>query len=115
MKPPLAGETIYQVLDRIETEPELDVGADGSSLDLLQAVYRDSQQPISRRMRAAIAALPFEHPKLSVVAALGPNDGFAAKLEDAIKRTAELRSRGLVIDGTAEQVEQARFSNPSRD
>jgi hypothetical protein len=57
-----------------------------SSLEFLQAVYSDPHQPMSRRMRAAIAALPFEHPKLAVQAlAIVPN-GFAARLEEARAR-----------------------------
>lgn len=67
-----------------EVSPEL---AGNTSLDFLQAIYRDGYQPISRRMRAAIAALPFENPKLAVVAALGPNSGFAKRLEIAIERS----------------------------
>lgn len=58
-----------------------------SSLEFLQKVYADPAQPISRRMRAAIAALPFEHPKLAVVASIGPNSGFAAQLEEAFARS----------------------------
>jgi hypothetical protein len=78
-------ETIYQLLDRIEAVAEIEVAPDASSLDFLRTVYRDPYQPIARRMRAAIAALPFEHPKLSAVASLGPNHGFAARLERALK------------------------------
>lgn len=48
-----------------------------------QAIYRSADQPMPRRMRAAIAALPFEHPKLSVTANVGPNIGFARGLERA--------------------------------
>ena len=66
------------------------IGPSHSSLDFLQSVYRDPCQPISRRMRAAVAALPFEHPKLAVTATFGPNSGFAARLETAIKRSREL-------------------------
>ena len=75
------------------TEPKLlddAMPAAGSSLELLQAVYADPGQPMTRRMRAAIAALPFEHPKLAVVARFDGNEGFAAKLEAAIMRTGKL-------------------------
>jgi hypothetical protein len=93
-------DKIYQVLDRIEDETAVvDIGPNASSLDFLQTVYRDPAQSMNRRMRAAIAALPFEHPKLAVTATLGPNSGFAAKLEAAIKR-----SRGDLIVIDAETV-----------
>jgi len=58
-----------------------------SSLELLRSVYSDPGQPITRRLRAAIAALPFEHPKLAVVASMHANEGFAAQLEAAIARS----------------------------
>jgi hypothetical protein len=37
-----------------------------SSLEYLRSVYRSASQPRDVRLRAAIAAAPFEHPKLSV-------------------------------------------------
>lgn len=63
------------------------IGPAACSLEFLQAVYRDPGQPMTRRMRAAIAALPFEHPKLAVVASMHANEGFAAQLEAAIARS----------------------------
>jgi hypothetical protein len=60
------------------------------SLDFLQAVYRDPRQPMSRRMRAAVAALPFECPKLAVTAVIEGGADFAARLERACARSAKV-------------------------
>jgi hypothetical protein len=62
-----------------------------SPLDLLRAIYTDSTQPINRRMRAAIAALPFEHPKLAVIARWDASEGIGAQLEAAIAKSQALR------------------------
>ena len=79
------------LLDRPAVEVMDDVSVDvagASSLDFLQAVYTSADQPMHRRMRAAIAAAPFEHPKLAVTAVV-TTDGFAAKLEAARTRSAK--------------------------
>ncbi|MFB9262837.1 hypothetical protein ACFFWD_06565 [Bradyrhizobium erythrophlei] len=70
---------------------EIELASDATSLDFLQAVYRDEGLPLSTRMRAAIAALPFERPKLAVIANVRD---FAAQMEAA------QRARGMspVID-----------------
>ena len=57
---------------------EIEAPATGrSSLDLLQAIYRCPDQPLSIRMKAAIAALPYEHPKLAVTAVLDGTEDLA--------------------------------------
>jgi hypothetical protein len=90
---------IGAVLDRIEQhatdEPELPNS--GSSLDFLQAVYRCDGLPLSTRMRAATAALPFEHPKLAVTAVVS-DASFSARLERAVLRSQASRSEMRVIE-----------------
>lgn len=39
----------------------------GDALALMQAIYRDGQQPLSLRLDAAKAAIPFERPRLSTI------------------------------------------------
>ena len=48
---------------------------------------RCPKQPMSRRLRAAIEALPFESPKLSATAVFPAGEDFAARLERAIFRS----------------------------
>jgi hypothetical protein len=58
-----------------------------TALELLQAVYRDPDLPLSTRMRAAALALPHESPRLTAIANVDVSD-FSEKLEKAILRTA---------------------------
>jgi hypothetical protein len=74
---------------------------DANGLAFLQAIYRDPRQPLAVRLRAAIEALPFESPKLSVTALLHPGDDFATRLERAIERT-----RVKLIEGNAVELQQ---------
>jgi hypothetical protein len=81
-----------------DNEPTtLALADDDTSLDLLRAVYRNPAAPLSVRLRAAIAALPHEHPKLAVTANLN-GETFADALERAIVRS-----------GKAEVVNNARM------
>jgi hypothetical protein len=71
----------------LETQAWEEEGEEGavSSLELLQAIYRDCKQPLSVRMRAATVTLPFEVPKLSAVAVMNGDD-FGSRLDAAIAR-----------------------------
>jgi hypothetical protein len=60
-------------------------------LDFLKAVYLNEGLPLTVRMRAAIEAAPYMHPKLGAVAVgYMSADGFAARLERAIMRSGKL-------------------------
>jgi hypothetical protein len=63
------------------------------ALEFLQAVYTNDELPLVTRMRAAMACLPFEAPKLQVTAMVS-EQGFAEILERRLKRIAALEASG---------------------
>jgi uncharacterized metal-binding protein YceD (DUF177 family) len=101
-------ETIGTVLNRIEQkgremrtgfpdlmyeakqDDQVEIPADGISLDLLQAVYRNSSLPLPVRMRAAVAALPHEVPKLMANAIINENS-FAELLDRRLARIEQMK------------------------
>ena len=81
--------------DGKKAEP-LDLGPEAISLDFLRAVYRDPTQQLTTRMRAAMACLPFESPKLAVTAVVTEND-IATLLDKRIAKLQEMK-RAKTID-----------------
>ena len=65
--------------------PEIEIGPNGTSLDLLQAIYRNPSMPLHTRMRAAMSCLPHEHPKLGITFQASETD-FANLLDAGIAR-----------------------------
>jgi hypothetical protein len=64
-----------------------------SALEYIRDVYRGRRIADPWRMRAAIAALPFESPKLSVIASVDDRDGtFAERLDRAIERSSGMKA-----------------------
>jgi hypothetical protein len=55
-------------------------------LDFLEAVYRSPTQPIYQRMKAAIEAAQYRHPRLAMTATITTGD-FAEMLDKAIERS----------------------------
>ena len=85
----------------LEDDP-LQLSANALGLEGLQAVYRNPRLPLQMRIRAMIAALPFETPKLAVTATVSEHD-FATLLDRRLKRIEEMKAKAIkatpVIDG----------------
>jgi hypothetical protein len=60
------------------------------ALTFLKAVYQHPKVPLSVRMRAAQAALPFEVPKLGITAVISNQEDFAAMLDRRLARAREI-------------------------
>src|SRR5262252_11142219 len=69
---------------------EIETVVEGSALSFLQACYRNPSLNLTTRMRAAVAALPFESPKLAVTAVVSEQD-FATVLDRRLQRIEEMR------------------------
>jgi hypothetical protein len=69
---------------------EIEIGPNGLSIDLLRAIYRSSSLPLATRMRAAIAALPHEVPKL-IATAVVSEGSFADLLDRRLKRIDQMK------------------------
>jgi hypothetical protein len=67
-------------------EEEIDFPPNGTSLDLLQAIYRSPTMPLHTRMRAAMSCLKHEHPALGITAQVTDMDDLAKLLDQRIKR-----------------------------
>jgi hypothetical protein len=80
-------DLVYEVKQKDDL---LEIPANGMSLDLLQAIYRNSSLPLSVRIRAAGLAIPYETPKLIATAVM--NEGsFADLLERRLKRIEQMK------------------------
>jgi hypothetical protein len=97
---------------------EIEIPPNGNSLDLLQAVYRRSDLPLTTRMRAAIAALNYELPRLAVTSLVTEND-IATLLDRRIAHYQALQrannSSSKLIEATAEpdEVEPIEVKPPT--
>jgi hypothetical protein len=79
-------------------------------LDFLEAVYCNPNLPLATRLRAAIEASPYKHPKLSATA-IATMDGksFAETLERAIERS---KSTVPLLNGSVEPLPASELKKP---
>jgi hypothetical protein len=65
-----------------------------SPLEFLQAVYSNEGLPLSARLKAAIEAAQYVHPKLAVTATIESGD-FAVRLDQAIERSRLIEAKPI--------------------
>src|SRR2546423_7061925 len=87
-----------------EQEMEVETLEPVNALQLLQSVYQNPTVGLTTRMRAAMACLPFEAPKLAVTALIDNERDFAAILDRRLRRLQEMGS-GKLIEATVIEVE----------
>src|SRR5215472_6863344 len=81
-------------------------------LDFLEAVYCNPNLPLATRLRAAIEAAPYKHPKLSAAANVHFNGGsFAEQLDRAIERS---KQPVPLLDSPTEQLLASELKKPMR-
>ena len=71
--------------------PAIDFPPNGTSLDLLRAIYRSPQMPLHTRMRAAFACLKHEHPSLGITFQTTSETDFARLLDQRIAHMEQLK------------------------
>ena len=93
--------TLYQPGKR--QQENVEIGPTDLSIDLLRAVYRNNQLPLTTRMRAAISALKHEVPTLGISVVVNDDD-IATRLDRALARIANANNQNAV-NGTATEPE----------
>ena len=103
-------DTVDAALGRIEqaTEKALELEPNATSLDLLRAVYRCAALPLPTRIKCAIAAVQFEHPKLAVTAVIPQGDEWVKRMDECIEASSKvLETRKIDGQWSAEPVADA--------
>ena len=100
-------DAINEALAKLEQQQDELAPAGETGLALLQSIYRNPNQPLNARMRAAIEALPYENPKL----AHGHFEGkdFATQLDRAIERS---KQPVPLLDSPTEQLLASELKKP---
>jgi hypothetical protein len=85
---------------------ELDFPPNGMSIDLLRAVYRNPSIPLPVRIRAAVAALPHETPRLQVTAQVN-EQSFAELLDKRLARIDAMNAKAKATNGEAKTIDHS--------
>ena len=101
---------VFSQIEAEQVEEQVELAPGESSLHFLQRVYRSTNQPMRRRIRAAEIASSFEHPKLSAVGFVREVDTFASRLERAAARSDPQGRYYKMIEARAIEVEDAPVS-----
>ena len=111
MTAPLLWATFVQMMQ--EKKPiEVEIPANGMSFDLLRMVYRNSSIPLTTRIRCAIAAFPFELPKLAVTAVISEQN-FAEALERQLQNMERINDgNGGIFEAKAVPQVEAKPPKP---
>jgi hypothetical protein len=72
-------------------------------LEFLTAVYMNEAVPLSTRMKAAIEAAQYVHPKLAAIATIQADGDFAARLDRAITASRAVIAPRLIEGTTSSQ------------
>jgi hypothetical protein len=82
-------------------------------LEFLEAVYLNEELPLTVRMRAAIEAAPYKHPKLSA-AAIGHFDGktFAQALEAELRCIERSKGTPVLLNGPVPELPPEEMKKP---
>jgi len=83
-------------LQELAERDELELPEGVNALTLLQMVYRGEVKVTPQQMRAAMAALPFEVPKLAVTTNAPWTDSLADALERALIRSGKVHELKLI-------------------
>jgi hypothetical protein len=70
-------------------------------LEFLEAVYVNEKLPLPTRMKAAIEAAPYVHPKLAMIGMAHANGDFGVQLERTIAASAKAQQEPKLIEAKA--------------
>jgi hypothetical protein len=88
-------------------------GTGVTPVEFLEAVYMNPDLPLTVRIKAAVEALPYVHPKLAMVATANANGGdFGTMLERAIEASKAARQSPKIIEART-QPTNGHHSSPN--